>query len=69
MKQLMFKKIMKINGFYYSWKMYTRDDWYAISIEDWEYTLLDATWDFDDAKNKAELIWKLALHWIINRLF
>lgn len=64
-----FKNILKINWFIYSWKKRDRDDWYQIALEDKWYSTVDWDWNVSLSINTHELIWSLALDWIINRLF
>ena len=69
MRKERFKNILKINWFIYSWKKRDRDDWYQIALEDKWYSVVDWGWNVSYSINIHELIWSLALDWIINRLF
>jgi hypothetical protein len=62
--------VLKINWFHKKWNIYDRDDWIQINIlknairmDDW-----DNEPNLYEFKNKYEVIWFLALRWIINRL-
>jgi hypothetical protein len=61
-------EIMEINWFDRVWNQYGRDDWIQVNnlsvknVVFWDGTV-------KDFNNEFELIWYLALRWIINRLF
>lgn len=66
------KEILKINWF--AWdielKWWLRSDWYLINKKDLEYIVSDWWFNLEKyCKNNEELIWYLAIKWIINRLF
>ncbi len=71
MRNERFKNILKINWFIHSWIEYNRDDWMQIIHNHHlsEYEVINTIWDVVTLDNKDELIWYLALNWIINRLF
>jgi hypothetical protein len=64
-----FREILKINWFTYKWREYNRDDWIQINSLDNMYEIVFWDWTVINADNKEQLIWTLAIHNIINRLF
>lgn len=70
MKNERFKNILKVNWFIYKSMEYNRDDWIQIiCYKDESYQVVYSNWDILDINNKCELLWTLAINWIINRLF
>jgi hypothetical protein len=64
-----FREILKINWFTHKWKEYNRDDGIQILSAKDSYIIVFWNWTTIDVNNKEELIWTLAIHNIINRLF
>lgn len=64
------KNILNINWFKFKYWEYNRDDWILINCYQYgSYQIVFWDWNTIDINNQNELIWYLALHWIINRLF
>lgn len=64
-----FENILNVNWFKRVYWEYKRIDWIIIACYQFgDFSIVYPNWETINIKDKIELVWYLALNWLINRL-